>query len=788
MSRYSVNRALVAGVLAAVVLSCSSDDDDPNGPGPGGVGATETIGPAGGTVAATLDDGSAISLSIPAGALADLIDISLEPAPIEGTQLTAFTLSPAGVRLAQPATLVVTLDDRSALSATSVVVFEQNGLRIPVNSTPNLAAGTVTASLELLGIPAVTSPAAPSGPARVSVLRMSGGGNGNVQNLNSSQRAQDAQAALTQLQTLGTVTAGDAMQIVMGAFIGLEASPETDPLFPSLVAGWRQEVCTNLVTATNAMNSFNFVSDYVGLERVMLDVVGWSILVNGMTASLAQVGEQGCSGGPPNPEAAIDAKLTLLVPLVANDLNSFVLLPSPRDSVFHADRLRPLLNLAAAFALIDFSTAVNSITALLPPQAVRLREAGYADCLAGNKQSIQGRLIRLEAVQGVFTAISPYDVQQLEDDIENCGMQVTYELEDARGLLLAGNPMGGGALPGEIQPVTAATVSGGGILRFSGVLRALRCPEGLSANNEQLQVQAGRNNSFSTVATLTPSNSDRYLEVSPLEVAVTDLRSAAGVGALDTATVQVILTRTGGDCGGQFATLVHSPVGTINLHFLGPDLTDSWEGTLITSSSRTFGVVLNIQQSETVAGGLYLVLNNHQGPAGGFQATYDGIKLTDIVMTADSFCVGGGFTATSLFITETTITGSLTATNCVTQGPAQLSLTRRNAAVLNGPFSGVWSGEITVNGVGPNLVITRFIQADDRVDGVWGGGSGLGHFSGTLSGNSFSFNGTDDDPACRLTTSGTIIMVAADSVTFTGSAGNCNGGFNATGFVKPGLP
>jgi len=74
---------------------------------------TQAIGPDGGTLGATAQDGTQYTLTIPAGALLNDTDITMTPVkgmdniPLSNKSLTAVQLAPEGLNLLQPATLVI---------------------------------------------------------------------------------------------------------------------------------------------------------------------------------------------------------------------------------------------------------------------------------------------------------------------------------------------------------------------------------------------------------------------------------------------------------------------------------------------------------------------------------------------------------------------------------------------------------------------------------------------------------------------------------------------------------
>jgi hypothetical protein len=536
------------------------------GPGTeGAVAGSATIDSAGGAVNATLPGGGALALNVPAGALASAVQISLDPVPPGPASQASFQISPAGLRLSTPATLVVKVSPGARVRPTTVLVFEQSGRRIPVPSVANPGEGTVTATLGVLGAPEAASGAALRVPSRsddlASVLP---GGVGSLLDLTVDQMIDDAFGALNQLKVLGTFPAADAMQLSMDAVV--QAGGQSNPRFGQLAVGWRTEVCNAADFANNALANFGFVSDYPGLARVIGAVIGWGRVEDDMTATFGVIGDPGCLGTRQDPEALILTTLSSMQAAIRTDLNGFVVDPAPRDSVFMIDRLSPLLNLVASLQAAGFDGPADVLVSLVSAQFIRLRFVGYTDCRLGKPQEVQGRLMRLEAAGGVFAAVSPYDVAAIEQDIELCGMDLRWKLLDSTGSATRQGTLGGGASPGNVSLSGSGIVTGEGGLEVSGTLNALRCPAPASANAEQFEVVVGTTlQNLTRIAILTPSNQNTYLAVSPLHLTFDALRAATGIAQDGAGQIKIEFRRIGGNCGAQFVNLAHSPLGTLTL-------------------------------------------------------------------------------------------------------------------------------------------------------------------------------------------------------------------------------
>jgi len=554
-------RAAVEGKTGSAAVSVT-------GPATGGgASGSAVVGPSGGVVLATLPGGGSLLLSIPAGALGEPVTVTLDPIVPPAGALAAFRMSPGGLSLAKPAVLVIRVSAGAKVRSTTTLVFDQAGSPIPVAATPNVADGSVTVSLSSLGLPDAAAGGAalrlPQGPLASSG---SGSSQGTLMSLALGQRFLAADSARHALQRLGTIASANAMAYAMESVLAIDqVAALADPRFAPLLFDWTFSVCGFTDFALHALQSFGAVSDYNGLGRVIGQYLGWTAASAAVRAFRARTPFSfTCALPVPDAEAETHTKLqTLRVPII-NDLNAFAISPAPRDSLFYADRVGPLLSLAASLRLASFDQSAQLVETIVSGQLVRVRSLGYGDCLTGS-QAIQARLIRFLAAGGLVAAAASFDAGDLETDIELCGMKIDWKLRDSTGSVMATGQVGGSG-PGSVSSSGQATLTGSGNLELGGFLNALRCPSPASSNAEQLEVAAGlTTQSLSRVSLLTPSNQNNYLAVSPLLIPTTALRSAAGLTASAIGTVVVVVRRIGGVCSGLFANLAHSPIGTLTV-------------------------------------------------------------------------------------------------------------------------------------------------------------------------------------------------------------------------------
>jgi hypothetical protein len=553
--------ATVEGKTGSVALTST-------GPGTtGAVTGSALVTTAGGTVQATLPGGGTMNLTVPAGALRSALTITVEPIVPPPGALASFRLTPAGVRLDKPATLVIKVSPGAKLRTTSTLVLQQDGQSVLVPGVRNLSDGTMTVSLGSIGL---ADTAAFAVASRVAVTQTNGSNSatGTISNMHFDAMFGLAAAALDRLKASGTISHAEGMQQIMETLTATDvATAIAAPGFTTLRTEWATTVCANANFAFNALSSFNFVSDYRGLERVVLGVVHWHRVAKTMNEYLRQFVSITCFNSLPDPQVRIHTRLTTLEPNIISDLNGFALEPAPRDSAFFADRLKPLSNIGATLQLLAFDTDAQIVNNIVSGQLARVRQAGYARCRSNpSSQEIQGRLAR-NLVVGPLPGLA---LEALQSDIELCGMSILWNVLDTAGTSVAQGALGGGDQAGEVIATASASLVGNGQVKLSGgTLQALLCPSPASANNEQLEVVAGRNTTALTrVALLSPSNANQYLSVSSLLIPTDTLRAVAGLSPTDSGLVTIVVRRTGGVCSGLLSLSSHSPIATLRLTLL----------------------------------------------------------------------------------------------------------------------------------------------------------------------------------------------------------------------------
>lgn len=685
MKRNEWMRAAALGLLA---LGCSSESRDPSGPGP--AGSTATIGAEGGSLSATLEGGSSMTVSIPAGALLDSTEISLQPADRSSGDAAAFSLSPGGLRLYKPVVLEIHLSSGIEMDDALAIGFRQDGEEIPVPTTVSAANRTVTATLSTLGIPeTIETPPASQSSIRAPVRAL-----GSLQRRELVIRFRAAQRAVAQLQQLGTIDAADAAQLSVAAVLDLDPEAAMQIVeFPNvIIRDWRNFVCDQFRFTTNALTSFGFISDYPGLIRVVSDVVAWGEARDEMEVLLVSVGLARCGNGSPDPKVVVDTKITAIAPEISLDLTAFQLGTKAQYDSFVVKRIVPLLTLSAGLQAADYGTTAQRLLDVLEPQSVRMRDVAYQDCRARRSQEGQSILTILEGTSGEFLAMSPYNIGSLKSDVELCGMQITWQIRDSSGAdIISQGEVGGGNNPGEVLPAGEASMRGSMVLHLTGNLNALICPAAASANNEQLVIEAaGSSGTFQQLGLLTPSNDNHYLAASPLTITPQQLRTAAGISG-EGGTVHVRVRRIGGTCSGLFLDLEHHTLGEIEL--------DLNQFEIVTDTLATAHKGLEYQfQLTASAAGVWAVDDDDELPAG--------LSLSSAGMISGTPTEAGEF--------GVRIKATSGGTTVIKQFTVKIDLP---------DLSGDWSGSFTVRlatGGSAGLPVTmHLIQDGSAVTGTW---------------------------------------------------------------------
>ncbi|HSC64700.1 MAG TPA: Ig domain-containing protein [Caldimonas sp.] len=557
--RWVVSVVALAGLLAA----CGGGD---------GVVAPEAavvparagsadITPAGGSLDAVLEGGATVRLDVPAGALASTTTLRIDPTPGPAGTLGAFTISPAGIALLQPASLVVTLPDGPALDPDISLLIDAGAHRIPLGPPFSPSTRTLAVQLDALTLQA-TSGAFGATPARSQALRTRPATSTHAGLLfvlqpgfTFAERVTLLELVVSDLAAQGSNDNAALVRRVMEAVLG-DPRGTAEPRVHAVTPTWRNVVCGQQQFSVSALNTFTG-SDIQTFEQRAKDVLTWdrnALDLNALDARMSPP-EPGCAGVPADVADPVRARL----PTFLADVRQALALLDPRVAADYTQllgvRLADMFNLAADFDLVGATDLESATVGVVVSEMVRVRQIAYDECRASRTQTIQSKLLKEALLDEIR---SPFHRDDVLQDVQFCGMPLHWKLVDAQGVVLQQGDAGGGG-PGATIASVALQATGAAKIVFSGPLAALVCPAG-SQNNEQLAFSAGpAAGPLGVVTQLSPSNANGYLESGPLDI---DILSLLQQGA-----EQLVVARQGGLCNGEFLTLGrHAALATFALN------------------------------------------------------------------------------------------------------------------------------------------------------------------------------------------------------------------------------
>ena len=580
--------SLLGVACFSLLLGCGGGGSDESTAAIPARAGSADIDAAGGSVDAVLEGGTQVTLIVPPGALTTKTSFRLDPQSASGGDLSAVQLTPAGLQFRTPARLVVTLPARSDPS-NKLVSFGIGGVRVPIGAV-DAATRTMTVDLPYLGVGgAAPASLAASGRHATIASTPPRPATATETTLDLFVQNGDLTSAVTLWHQLVATLASDgsrdnAIEVQEGftALLKLSLDQTGQAIKDQLavdITTWRNVDCGQLTSTINALNAFDFSSDFAGYAQRALDAIAFGRLTQDLFSLTGQVrliaplacpALQGDTSAPirpsfPNYIAAATAALQALSPV-----DDFAVLLNTR--------LGQLLSFTAALetfgGIDDLAARVQS---LATDQTMRLRAGAYSTCRSFLVvQAFQQDLLARELSDPGFVAAAPYNSNSMIEDIENCGMPIHWAVLDANDAVLQKGDAGGIG-PGNAANAVTLTLTGASKLVLSGPLQALRCPSGANSNNEQLSFSAGpANTATSSVGLLTPSSDhSAYLAASDLTLSVAQLQALSQPNG-GSGNGQLVVTRTGATCNGDFPSFTqHSVLVNFTLNFGGAQITSA---------------------------------------------------------------------------------------------------------------------------------------------------------------------------------------------------------------------
>lgn len=653
-------RRFVACLLAgaALAVGCGGGGGDGAGSTPTPVfdarAVTQSVGTAGGSVVLTAADGTSYRLTLPAGALSAAVSFTLASTePAEGAR-AALELAPAGLRLAQPATLTITPAAGAPFGAHASVRLA--GAPMPVSAA---VAGAIEVSLPMLpGGDTATARtlAATGGRVQAQATRRivcgvitRGANQGTVLDIEDLANGMDL-ATLHQcvVQTAGALErAGQYEQAIVlnlatAAFmqrVGIDTGA-TD--VPRLLDDARREVCVRRNQALDfvRIHPVSGIDEQVRLSKLLL---WWE-----KQASL--LGAQ-CGASAGDYAELLTSKAGELAAHLQTRRAS---LGQPGSSD-HAEGLRAggrlavmgdeLRSLRPASPTIDETLARNVFENQV--------EAGLVDAMLDGpwrRCRDSGDYGPLRALVDAFGGIARVGAR-VNRALHYCGatLEAASRRADNSALQTLAQALGGIDARNAVERGTLA-VAKGGTLRLSGPIGKLHCAQGLQSAEALVIDVNGIELRRDAVAP--------YLG-SGLELGIDPLITTAGADPATVRTLTLTLRRVGDACGGAWGSHP-APLLTLELSFDRQPQSAAGSGTASltdgcgTSTTVPFGIEATL--SPNGEGG---VTGSDLVPHSGGSGTFSGDFSTSASISIAYVPFDGASTVTLVTVTATSISGSM---------------------------------------------------------------------------------------------------------------------------------
>ena len=492
------------------------------------------IGPTGGTLTA---QNGAVVFTVPPGALSTPVGITVSTPP-DGLPTNrpyvpgaVFDFGPSGTTFATPATLTISYDPAKLPTGvdprTLWLHYVQNGQWIAVpQGHVDVAAHTVTGQVAHF-----TPIGVAQSPVQTAIL--------------------DLQSALALLGS----TASDVAQAVrikqkLIALFQLTDDPSYAALVPVFLAQNEQTACAEYKRYAGDVGIIP-AWDYGTLNSLLTPILDWN-------AVMLQEGGT-CPGAPP------------LEPLVAQLLTEFTsfyqaTLADLDNSIGSLlQEFSRILQLQQSAISLDLSTIQLALyNGAQVPLANRLRSAAFTNCRARSRQTSPALLFGIAARNQ-----APYSTQDIQQDVEWCATQLSWQLLPQSGPPKASGTLGG-TQPGAITTQATTRGIGKGKLRLSGVVTPYTCLDGSL-------------NPLEVLAVLTPTGvilsrqqitgSNTTLLNGSVDIDLANWLSAVGIDPSQAGSATLLILRTSTACNGLLGSTAAYLLATITLTF--PELTVS---------------------------------------------------------------------------------------------------------------------------------------------------------------------------------------------------------------------
>ncbi len=308
-----------------------------------------------------------------------------------------------------------------------------------------------------------------------------------------------------------------------------------------------------------------------------------------LAASRASLAWPAARRRSPNPVDEIGTKLATFLPLVEREIE--LLDPVVSTTVILRDRISPLLNLQANFLLYPrLQVYAATISAFVDTALTILRDVGYKRCSGFGSQIMQRELIFEALGDELILGALPYPVGKVQEDVQLCGLGITWRSRDASGTTLNTGTLGAGSAPGP-SVRDSVSLSSGQTLEFAGTAGPLKCSSGANdGGGLVIRARAGVRPPLSIASLAAHPVGYAF----PVSVSASALRTYAGLQTGDVGFATVELQRAGDFCELDFNLHSHTEVLTVLVR-----LADAVEITTASLPGGTVGAPYTAQLNAT---------------------------------------------------------------------------------------------------------------------------------------------------------------------------------------------
>lgn len=578
-----------AAALCGLLAACgggggAGGDPDDGSTLPARAGEVQ-IGPAGGTVDAVLEGGTTLRIDIPADALKASATLRIEPVPAQAGDLGGFRITPADLALAKPVALTLTWSARQDAPADVVLAVRRGDALLPIS--PVLRGQELRFELSSLG--ALPPGLAEAGAAARSPREKPQASHGNARAsadadppdetlrlvaLPEAERLAALRSAVD-LARNGQGSSAFAMSVQRSFDAVVGSTNPASPTLRAIALDWKPFVCAQRTSADSALNTYEGSAGVVFEQRAGASL-RWGLVARDMGRALGLLvpAIAPCADAPEDFRQPVLDKLPAFLERVEVAVHDV-----PFNQLID-DELPPLINVEVMLRNVD---ADGLVLPTLQWLATRLRDMAHESCRIGAGQDDHAKLLARTVGDAGFAAIASYDEAAVRDDIQRCGLRFVVEslASDDRAVDNIHN-LGATNRETELAMVGAARLA---ISRGAQRLFALQCPSNVSANNEQLVVEAGpAPGNMTELTRISSSNASTYLESTPELSFSREALHALRDPATDVTLLRI--RRDGGLCSGAFANLTeHVVLVQLRLDFRD-DISGTWVGTITFSAAR----------------------------------------------------------------------------------------------------------------------------------------------------------------------------------------------------------